>query len=220
MGIAISLELPRRSNTAAHVPAVDIPCLLGPSAWRRLNPAIQRRFDSAHGKRPVSYPGRMRFERSSVGLLFAIASRLFGSPLPTRRAMNCPMTVAVSRDAAGGVVWDRKAQMSAQLPVNRIISTKRMGRDGHLLECVRGGLGMELDVYEDAGALVFASRRYFLNLGPVRLPIPHLLSPGRCAVRHSDEGPHRFRFTLSMRHPIWGTTFHQTGVFTDPESET
>lgn len=220
MGIAIPQERLRRTETAAHQQPVDIPSLLGHSAWRRLSPAIRRRFDSSHGTRPVSYPGRMHFERSSLGLLFAIASRFFGSPLPTRRAANCRMTVAVSRDAAGGVVWDRQAQVSTHKPIHRIISTKRMGRDGRLLECVRGGLGMELDVYEDAGALVFASRRYFLDFGSLRLPIPQLLSPGRCEVRHSDECSNRFRFTLTMRHPIWGTTFHQTGVFTDPETDT
>jgi hypothetical protein len=47
--------------------------------------------------------------------------------------------------------------------------------------------------------------------------VPQLLTPGTCRVEHRDEGPGHFRFTLSMRHPVWGTTFHQTGVFADPK---
>jgi len=33
---------------------------------------------------------------------------------------------------------------------------------------------------------------------------------------HTDLGSGLFRFTLSMVHPLWGETFHQTGVFADP----
>jgi hypothetical protein len=36
-------------------------------------------------------------------------------------------------------------------------------------------------------------------------------------VSHRDLGAGRFRFTLAMTHPLWGQTFHQTGVFADPE---
>ena len=40
-------------------------------------------------------------------------------------------------------------------------------------------------------------------------------TPGTCRVSHRDLGDGRFRFTLSMVHPLWGRTFHQTGVFAD-----
>lgn len=205
----------------AHPPAVDIPSLLGADAWACLPAPIRRRFAAAHRAAPVVYAGRMRYRRSAVGLLFALAARLCGGPLPLRQADDCPTDVAVYGDGRGGVVWARSIHFDPAAPPHRVISTKRMASRqadiGRLLECVRGGFGMVLDVAERDGALVFESRRYFLDLGPVALPIPHLLTPGRCTVTHSDAGAGRFRFTLVMRHPFWGTTFHQTGLFDDPE---
>ena len=74
-----------------------------------------------------------------------------------------------------------------------------IGPDGSLLECVDGGLGMVLNVFEDGGALVFESRRFFLRLAGLRVPLPSLFTPGRCRVtaqgrngsgRHGDHTKH------------------------------
>jgi hypothetical protein len=75
---------------------------------------------------------------------------------------------------------------------------------------------MALDVFEEAGALVFQSRRFWLVVGRLRLPVPAWLSPGTCRVVHTDLGGGLFEFSLDMRHPVWGPTFHQSGVFADP----
>ena len=64
---------------------------------------------------------------------------------------------------------------------------------------------------------MFQSRRYFLAWRGLRLPLPNWASPGVCRVSHQDLGGGRFRFSLAMTHPLWGETFHQTGVFADPE---
>ena len=42
------------------------------------------------------------------------------------------------------------------------------------------------------------------------------LTPGTCRVTHTDLGDGLFRFDLDMVHPLWGHTFHQSGVFVDP----
>lgn len=208
--------------------AVDIERLVGAVGWARLAPAIRRRFARGHAATPVLYVGRMAFRRSAVGLAFALAGLALRGPLPLRRAEDCPVTVAVSGDGRGGVVWERCVRFPGASAGRCIQSTKRMGPEGTLLECVRGGLGMVLDVYEEEGALVFASRRYFLAVGGVRLPLPRLIDPGRCVVTHSEvtdgdgdssQAGGRFRFTLEMRHRLWGRTFFQTGVFVDPVSD-
>ena len=95
-------------------------------------------------------------------------------------------------------------------------STKELGPDGRLLERTDGGLAMSLEVLEEDGALVFRSRRFWWVRGRLRIPVPALLTPGTCRVAHTDLGGGQFRFTLSMVHPLWGETFHQSGVFTDP----
>ncbi len=80
---------------------------------------------------------------------------------------------------------------------------------------------MSLDVFEEQGSLVFRSRRFWLLWGGLRIAVPALLTPGECRVTHTDLadlGPGLFRFTLSMVHPLWGETFHQSGVFADPNS--
>ena len=75
---------------------------------------------------------------------------------------------------------------------------------------------MHLEVSVEDGALVFTSRGYFLLIGNVRIPVPAWLTPGTCRVEHRDVATGQFRFTLDMQHPLWGHTFHQTGVFNDP----
>ena len=120
----------------------------------------------------------------------------------------------VSADGRGGMVWERRVGAGDDAP--RVRSTKRRGPDGGLVEQVDGGLGMALDVFEHGGALVFESRGYFLALGRLRLRIPPLLTPGTCRVEHRDLGGGRFRFTLEIRHPLWGRTFRQAGEFVDP----
>jgi hypothetical protein len=49
--------------------------------------------------------------------------------------------------------------------------------------------------------------------------VPALLTPGTGRVTHTDLGDGLFRFDLDMVHPLWGHTFHQSGVFADPVVE-
>ena len=197
---------------------LDLAALLGAPAWARLRPAIRRRFAVGHAAAAPVYRGTMALDRSAIGFAVALLAVPFRAPLPRRRALAAPAEVRVRDDGAGGVVWERWLDLGAGGPV-LIRSTKRLGPDGALLECVEGGLGMVLALREEAGALVFESRRYFLALGAEwRVPLPTALTPGRCRVTHAEEDgdPRRFRFTLEMRHPLWGRCFHQTGVFEDP----
>jgi hypothetical protein len=164
----------------------------------------------------------MALDRSAAGLAFALLALPFRAPLPWRRSGAAPAEVRVRDDGAGGVVWERWLDLGAAGGPVLIRSTKRLGPDGALLECVEGGLGMVLALREEDGALVFESRRYFLALGGAwRVPLPAALTPGRCRVTHAEENgdPRRFRFTLEIRHPLWGRCFHQTGVFEDPAED-
>lgn len=217
MSVASILDLqplyaPPRARPAAPVPPLDISGLVSPSNWASLPPALRRRFAAGHG--PASYRGAMDFECSRIGAWFARLARGFGAPLFAERAVAAPVTVDV-RAADGGVAWERQFG-----PTHRVRSVKSPGPGGTLLERTDGGLGMVLDVSVDGGALVFTSRSFFVAIGRWRLPIPAILTPGRCRVEHRALDAARFRFTLTMTHPLWGTTFRQTGVFTDmPECQ-
>ena len=198
----------------ANRPELDIAQLLGPAAWQQLSPAIRRRFAAAHAS--VCYEGAMQLRASVVGRVFSVLAGLMGSPLAASRRGEVPTQVNVRGDGAGGVIWERQLGTAGTEGSQFVRSTKRIGANGGLEECTDGGLSMGLEVCVEDGALVFYSRRYFLLLGNWRLPVPALFTPGTCRVEHRDEGPGRFRFTLDMNHPLWGHTFHQTGVFNDP----
>ena len=212
---ALSTLLPTRyRRTGAAAAALDLPALVGAAGWARLPAAVQRRFGNAHAD--TSYLGRMDLHCSRIGRVYAWLARLVGGPLPRIDATAVPTTVNVSRNGHGGVVWERRFHGGAAQAGCTVRSTKEIDAGGGLLERTDGGLSMALDVFEEEGSLVFRSSRYWLVLGALRLPIPALLTPGVCRVTHTDLGQGLFRFTLSMAHPLWGQTFHQSGVFADP----
>jgi hypothetical protein len=191
------------------LPPLDLSALVGATAWARLPAAVQRRFAAGHPE--ATYRGLTDLRCSRFGRVLAWLVKPLRSPLAAANVRALPTTVRV-RAVGAGVVWERCFEDG----VGHVVSTKELDRDGRLQERTRGGLGMALTVYEQDGALVFESRRYFLDLGRWRVAVPGLLSPGTCRVEHRDLGRGLFRFTLSMRHPLWGETFHQSGVFADP----
>ena len=212
---ALTTLLPSRLPlTAAPANTLDLPALVGVAGWSRLPAAVQHRFGLAHAD--VTYEGHMDLRCSVIGHVYAAVARVLGGPLTHINTNAVPTTVRVSDNGHGGVVWERRFQTGAEGHDRTVRSTKEIGADGGLLERTVGGLSMSLDVFEEAGALVFQSRRFWLVWGRLRLPVPALLTPGTCRVVHTDLGEGLFRFTLSMVHPLWGETFHQTGVFADP----
>ena len=194
--------------------SLDLPALMGAAAWARLPAAVRRRFGAGHGA--ATYVGRMELRCSPAGRAFAALARLFGSPLSGVTSTAVPTSVRVFDDGRGGMVWERSFHTAGGDAPHVVRSTKQLGSDGGLVERTDGGLAMALDVFEERGALVFESRRFTLLLGRLRLPVPALMTPGTCRVTHTDLGGGLFRFDLDMVHPLWGHTFHQSGVFADP----
>jgi len=201
---------------AESVEPLDMASIVGPQAWARLPAAVRRRFARAHAD--ATYVGALDLACSPVGRCYALLTRIFGGPLTAIRSAAVPARVRVYGDGRGGVVWERHLDAAAGARVVR--STKLKGEHDHtLIERTDGGLSMVLDVYEEEGALVFRSRRYFLACGSWRLPIPMLLTPGACRVEHRDQGGGTFLFLLTMVHPWWGCTFRQSGLFADPKED-
>jgi len=189
--------------------------LLGELAWRRLALAIRERFrwKPAAGAE-IRYVGEMAVVRSSaIGWALAQLCRLIGTPLAPHRGTHVPVTVTLSLDADGaGVVWRRVYRFPGRRAVACVSVKKSTAADG-LIECVGGGIGMWLRLSERAGALHFRSTGYFWAVGRWRVALPDWLTPGALHVAHSDEGEGRFRFRISVVHPLLGETFFQDGVF-------
>jgi hypothetical protein len=195
-------------------PHLNIAALVGPDDWACLAPDIRRRFAPDHA--PVVYRGALTVRRSAIGFLYARIAAAFGRPLPLCAGDDIETEVRVFSDNAGGVVWERWLFLPGH-PATCVRSTKAIGRNGRLEEKTDRGLIMALDVFVLDGALVFQSRSYSMRIfGKIRLPVPALLGPGQCRVTHEGLSPEFFRFTLEMRHRLWGRTFHQRGIFLDP----
>lgn len=212
---ATATILPSSSPGSDLEPDPSFRRLLGELAWRRLAPAVRERFrwKPASGAQ-IHYVGEMLVVRSSrLGWVMAQLCRLIGTPLAPHRGIHVPVRVSLSLDRDGaGVVWRRLYRFPGRRAVTCVSVKKATDAEG-LIECVGGGIGMWLRLSERAGALNFRSTGYFWALGRRRLPLPDWLTPGALTVVHSDEGQGRFRFAISVVHPLFGETFFQDGVF-------
>ena len=210
MTITLTLDRATGATDRTRPRTLDLSRTVHPADWARLPETLRARFAVRHA--PVRYAADMRFERSPIGAVFALLAKPFKAPLPLHHRIDVPVTVdvyAVGTD----IVWSRQFG-----PANIVRSVKSAGPAGTVIERTDGGLGMVLDVSVDGAALVFTSRAFFLSVGRWRVPIPAWLTPGRCRVEHRAVDAGRFRFTLTMTHPLWGTTFRQTGLFTTSET--
>lgn len=187
--------------------------------WARLHPDIQQRFDREPTLGEVIlYEGRMlEMRRSFMGWLFAIFTKIIGNPLSSYQGKNVPMEVALFKEPnKAGVFWKRTYFLPNRHPYI-VVSSKQQSKKGEMQECVKGGFGMKLKVYEQDGNLHFKSYQYFWSFFKLQVPIPHWLTPGETHVIHTNLGNGYFTFTISMTHPQLGETFYQHGLFTRKE---
>ena len=211
-----ALAVARRAHGARDV---DFQRLVGAAGWARLPVAVRRRFTvHPHVGAPITYRGVMHTVAASrLGVVLAQLCRLIGTPLAPWRGADVPTDIVLRaapavRDASAGITWERTYRYAGR-PAVLVRSTKRLARDGALLEVVGGGIGMRLAVYEHQTALHFRSRRYFWQVGPWQIALPDLLTPGVAHVVHTDLGAGRFRFAMTFTHALLGVLFEQTGTF-------
>jgi hypothetical protein len=191
--------------------------LVGETAWLELPEAVRRRFSKCLGpEETLIYPGTViATQLSRAGRVLSFLARAIGAPLPLTDGATGPALVVVTEDARlGGQTWLRIYARPGRFP-QAVHSAKRFRGPTGLEEYVGCGIGMSLRVTVEAGALVFRSAAYFLELGRWRLPIPRALHPGRMQIEHRDEGGGSFAFTLALTHPLFGRLVHQLAIFRD-----
>jgi len=203
---------PVRRGSHRPVRHLDFERLLGRAAWLSLSPDTRIRFRV--GAEPRTYEGGMGVRASLAGLVIAQACRLIGQPLAPWRGEDVPVSVAVHTDRDGSLVWDRQYRFPRRRPC--FVTSRKVADHRGMVEMVRGGLGMALNVTVEDGALHFRSHGYFIEILGVRIPLPGLITPGRAHVIHRDLGGGRFLFSLDFHHPWLGQTLWQEGVFADP----
>ena len=159
-------------------------------------------------------PGPSRI--ALCALLLAAVCRLVGEPLVAEVGHGIPSHVRVFRDAHGGTVWERAYRFPGR-PTRTVRSAKRLDRDGSLLVCLGFGMHMQRPVQEVDGELQFLSTGYFWKVLGLRVPLPRRWFPGETRVVHQDHGGGRFRFLLTIHHPLFGELVHQDGMFSEQE---
>lgn len=211
----------RDAGASGHLTLGDLRfrALIPPEEWAGLPLPIRRRFSKRlAGGRTVVFVGEVVETRMSLGgRLLAQAARLIGSPFPTSTDSGVPSVVSVTEDfATGGQIWTRLYARRAGFP-QVIHSSKRFFGPTGLEEHVGGGVGMMLTVHAEAGALVFRSAGYFVNVFRHRIPLPGPLTPGLVSVTHRECGDGRFSFTLDVTHPRFGLLIRQCALFREIE---
>ena len=189
--------------------------LMRAEEWASLPVAIRQRFSKhlANGA-TVLYAGEvLETTMSRVGWLLAQAARLIGGPLPLMRNRHVPAVVAVTEDhLSGGQIWTRlygRPGGFAQV----VHSCKRFAGATGLEEYVGYGVGMTLTVEARAGALIFRSKDYFVELFGRGWLLPAWLAPGATVVTHAELPDGRFSFTLQLIHPRLGLLIRQMAMF-------
>lgn len=195
--------------------------LVGREAWARLPEAVRRRF--GHRVEPgqtAVYAGRIRHTRmNGLGRVLAQLLRPFGQPFPLDACEGGPAAVVAITEGVNGAeqFWTRqygRPQAGRRRFPQVVHSAKVFGGPTGCEEWT-GPLGVAHAVTEDGGDLVFRSRAFRVQLGPVRLTLPRFLHPGALEVRHRDRGADGFTFTLTLIHPIFGTLLDQVIDFHD-----
>ncbi|MYN40523.1 DUF4166 domain-containing protein [Duganella sp. FT109W] len=189
--------------------------ILGPT-WRKLHPDIQARFDKnpLPGK-PLYYTGTLsELSCSRVGRLLGYLSMPFvkGALMPYNDA-DFPVDIQVySRDNCAWIFKERTYRLHARKPV-MFTSYMAESPQGDVLEYVGMGLGMKLVLAVRDGNLHFESDGYFWQLFGLRIPLPDVLTPGKTFLRHRNNSANQFDIHIEIRHPLFGTTFTQAGIF-------
>ena len=188
--------------------------LLGDKQWNNLHPSIRQRFDATKLHQKICYRGVMsEVYLSFFGKLFAQGCRLIGTPLALYEGRDIPVDVHVYPDEKyGGVTWDR-FYYYAYNKYNRVRSTKIVDRESGLIEIVGAGFGMQLELSEEEGALIFTSKKFFWSIGGRKFNIPAWITPGKTVVTHRAVDATKFIFGLKVVHPLLGLVFKQTGCF-------
>ena len=195
--------------------------LLGAAAWSRLQPEVRQRFSvRPAGNEQIRYTGVMHMvELSFAGWLFAQLCRMFGTPLAPHRGKNVRMNIELAWDEnLQGVSWHRTYYFIPDKEFT-VRSTKSHGDEHDLIEHIGHGFSMRLKLSERSGNLVFTSTHYEFALAGFRIRIPALLTPGVTTVTHEQISGDRFRFILSVDHPLLGNTIFQDGEFHSAVSE-
>lgn len=108
--------------------------------------------------------------------------------------------------------WHRTLYFPGRNPV---IFRSRMEyiKDNEIIEYVRHGMGIRMQMSVKDAALVFKSLGYVWKIGGFKIPIPSWLILGDAEIIEKAISGEEFFIDFNMIHPLFGKTFSYSGVF-------
>lgn len=184
--------------------------------WGLLHPDIQARFDkNPVPDQPLYYSGRLtELACSRFGRALGYLTRPFiqGALMPYNDR-DFPVDIQVySKRQCTSIFKQRIYRLNGRKPV-MFTSFMAEGPRSEVFEYVGAGLGMKLVLSVRQGNLHFESDGYFWQILGVRIPLPGILTPGKTFLCHRNNSANQFDIRIEIRHPLFGRTFLQTGVF-------
>lgn len=189
--------------------------------WRRLGPVIRRHyFLRAFSNDAICVKGVMHeVEHSAIARLLLPFARIVGALVPYR-GRDVPIEVHyAARPDDGTLHWDRVFHFSGRKPFHFRSHMQQIGPN-RVIEFVRFGVGMQLRVTAEDGALVFRDEGYVWRLFGHDLPLPVGLFLGAGYIEERPIDERSFSMRMTLKHPLFGELFRYSGRFTLPDEET
>jgi len=185
--------------------------------WENVYPPVRARMNKLlTSPSETVFKGKGVVRCSKIGWCFAQFCRLLGSPLFWKQGNDTALVVKVVPTPNGLRCWHRSfefADGTTQIVKTTKVVDSKLGFLDAVGEQGEKMLATKMDVWTKGKSLHFKGTRYFLRLGLFNLPIPNILTPGTLRAEHKDLGNGNFQYILSFKHPIWGETFYQDGIF-------
>lgn len=193
--------------------------VLGEDAWNRLAPAVRRHYSLGPDAESLVLHGVMTeiFHSPWIKPLLLLAQAIDalvpyqGNDVPVEVRNRCDPTHPQS------LFWHRTFRFSGGR-TSHFRSRMEAVADGEIVELLRFGIGIHLQVEERDGALIYRALRHCWKLGPWMLPIPNGLLLGDATIVERAVSDEELHLEFAIDHPLLGRTFGYRGYFTLPPS--
>ncbi len=182
--------------------------------WDNLGNVIKRHyFLTPFSEDYMCVKGQMQeIYHSTIAKLFIPFGLIFGAVVPYR-AKQIPIDVHYnSNPDTGHLYWDRVFKFPDKKHFHFKSHMEHVGGN-EVIEFVRFGVGMRLQVTAEDGALVFRDKGYILRIGSIKIPIPVNWVFGNVYVEERPVDEDNFTMKMELTHPLFGVMFRYHGQF-------
>jgi len=179
--------------------------------WNKLPLVIQRHY-SVPGNSNTCVTGNMEIGYPNFLLPFISLIHLCGG-LVSRRGKNIETVVKKTISTQSTNLYWQRTLIYPDNKKDYFYSRMVYLRNHELIETVRFGFGLRLNVSVDNGVLVYRSNGHIWQYGKLRLTFPDWLLLGAATIIETPISDQQFRLDFSIRHPLWGNSYWYHGIF-------